>query len=173
MTERAQAWRNALYAGVLFGLGYGLISAYIGGWLPPHSLDAVLAILAQIVASGVLFGLLIGLFTSSRLVPKTEQVEVPAGDAVEHSGFANHFLNMEGRGGRLVLTNSQLIFKPHAVNVQRGEVRIPRGDIAGAEPTRTLGVFANGLLVKLKSGKVERFVVNDREAWVAKLNAVR
>jgi MFS family permease len=171
MTERAQAWRNALYAGIFFGLVYGLISAYLGGWLPPHSAGAVLAVVAQILVSGTLFGLLIGLFTSSRMVPKAEDVALAAGDEIEYSGFANHFLKLEGRGGRLVLTRSELIFKPHVVNVQRSELRIPRADIASAAATRTLGVLANGLLVTLKSGKVERFVVNDRDVWVAKLNA--
>jgi hypothetical protein len=38
MTERAQAWRNALLGGIFFGLVYGLISSYMSGVLPPASL---------------------------------------------------------------------------------------------------------------------------------------
>ena len=169
MTERAQAWRHALYAGAFFGLAYGLISSYLGGWLPPHSMGAAFAVVAQIIVSGALFGLLIGLFTTSRIVPKAEDIALEPGDDVEYSGVANHFLNLEGRGGRLALTKTQLIFKPHVVNMQRGELRIPRADIVSVAPTRTLGVLANGLLVTLKSGKVERFVVNDRDEWMKRL----
>ncbi len=171
MNERAHAWRNALYAGGLFGLAYGLISSYLGGWLPPHSAGAAVAIAAQIIVSGALFGLLMGLFTTSRILPKTEDIALAPGDDIEYSGLANHFLNLEGRGGRLALTKTQLVFKPHVVNMQRRELRIPRSDISGAAPTRTLGVLANGLLVRLKSGKVERFIVNDRNEWVKRLSS--
>ena len=69
------------------------------------------------------------------------------------------------------MTKTELVFKPHVVNVQRGELRIPRADIASVAATRTFGVVPNGLAVTLKSGKVEHFVVNDRNDWVAKLSA--
>jgi hypothetical protein len=69
----------------------------------------------------------------------------------------------------LALTKSELVFVPHVVNLQRGALHIPRSEIAGAASVRTFGVVPNGLAVTLKSGKVERFVVNDRNDWVAKL----
>jgi hypothetical protein len=53
--------------------------------------------------------------------------------------------------------------------MQRSELRIPRSDIASVAPVRTWGMIPNGLAVTLKSGKVERFVVNDRNDWIAKL----
>ena len=170
MTERAQAWRNALLGGILFGLVYGLISSYMSGVLPPASVGQAVAVLAQIVFSGGIFALLIGLFTSSRIVPAASDIALAPGDDVLYSGFANHFKNFEGRGGRLALTKTELVFKPHVVNVQRGELRIPRADIASVAAVRTFGVAPNGLAVTLKSGKVEQFVVNDRNDWVAKLS---
>jgi len=171
MTERAQAWSNAVLGGAIFGLVYGLISAYTAGWLPPASFGQAAGILAQIVVGGGIFALLIGLFTSSRMVPAAADIALAPGDDVLYSGFANHFMNFEGRGGRLALTKTELVFKPHVVNVQRGELRIPRADIASVAATRTFGVVPNGLAVTLTSGKVEHFVVNDRNDWVAKLSA--
>jgi hypothetical protein len=169
MSERAQAWRNALYGGLFFGLAYGLITSFMNGWLPPHSLAQAAALGAQVLVGGTVFGVLIGLFANSRIVPKAADIALEPGDDVEYSGFANHFRNFEGRGGRLALTKTALVFKPHAVNVQRGELRIPRADIAAVAPSRTYGVLPNGLEVTLKSGKVERFVVNDRNTWVARI----
>jgi hypothetical protein len=169
MTERAQSWRNAAYAGSFFGLAFGLISSYANGWLPPSSPAETAGVVAQIVISGAVFGLLIGLFVRSPIVPKSSDMALKPGDEVEYSGLANHFLNFEGRGGRLALTRTHLVFKPHAINLQRRELNIPRAAIVGARATRTLGIVPNGLIVTLINGKAERFVVNDRMMWVAKL----
>jgi hypothetical protein len=169
MNERAQAWRNALYSGIFFGIFFGLFMAWSNGWLPLQSGGDVAAILTVVVLSGGAFGLLLGLFMSSPIVPQAGDIPLMPGEKLEHSGFANHFLNLEGRGGRLALTNTHLVFVPHVVNVQRSELRIPRSEIASAAPVRTFGVVPNGLAVTLKSGKVEKFVVNDRKTWLAKL----
>ena len=119
--------------------------------------------------SGGLFALIIGLFSTSRIVPAATAIPLVAGDGVVYSGLANHFRNFEARGGRLALTNTELVFVPHVVNIQRGNLRIPLSDIASVAAVRTWGIIPNGLAVTLKSGKVERFVVNDRNDWVAKL----
>ena len=165
MTDRAQAWRNALFAGAFFGLAFGFLNSYLNGWLPPATTGDAVAIVTQIIVGGSLFALLMGLFASSRIVPSAADVPLAPGDGLVRSGLANHFLNFEGRGGRLALTKTELVFVPHAVNIQRGEVRLPRSKLP-AWRRRTLGIVPNGLAVTLKSGKVERFVVNDRSDWV-------
>ena len=171
MTDRAQAWRNALFAGAFFGLAFGFLNSYLNGWLPPATTGDAVAIVTQIIVAGGLFALLMGLFASSRIVPSAADVPLAPGDDLVRSGLANHFLNLEGRGGRLALTNTELVFVPHAVNMQLGEVHIPRSEIASVAAVRTWGIIPNGLAVTLKSGKVERFVVNDRTGWVTALRA--
>jgi hypothetical protein len=171
MTDRAQAWRNALIAGTFFGLAFGLINSYLNGWLPPATSGQAAATFTQIVVSGSIFALLMGLFASSRIVPSAADMPLAAGDDLVHTGFANHFLNFEGRGGRLALTKTELVFVPHAVNMQRGDLHIPRSEIASVAAVRTWGIIPNGLAVTLKSRKIERFVVNDRNAWVVALRA--
>ncbi len=169
MSERVQSWRNALYAGIFFGIFFGLFMAWDTGWLPPQTGSDVVATLIAMLLSGSLFGLIMGLFMRSPIVPKAEDIPLAPGEMLVHSGFANHFLNFEGRGGRLALTSTHLIFVPHVVNLQRSELRIPRSEIASVAAVRTFGVIPNGLAVTLKSGKIERFVVNDRKTWLAKL----
>ena len=171
MTDRAQAWRNALFAGAFFGLAFGFLNSYLNGWLPPATTGDAVAIVTQIIVGGSLFALLMGLFASSRIVPSAADVPLAPGDGLVRSGLANHFLNFEGRGGRLALTKTELVFVPHAVNMQRSDLRIPRSEITGVAAVRTWGIVPNGLAVTLKSGKVERFVVNDRNGWVTALRA--
>ena len=81
------------------------------------------------------------------------------------TGVANHFLNLEARGGRLALTSSYLIFKPHNFNLQQCELRIPLTDIANVEASRTWGIIPNGLVIHLNCGAREKFVVNNSSAW--------
>ena len=105
MTDRAQAWRNALIA-ALFRPRLRSHQLYLNGWLPPATPGQAAAMVTQIIASGSIFALLMGLFASSRIVPSATDVPLAAGDDIVHTGFANHFLNFEGRGGRLALTKT-------------------------------------------------------------------
>ncbi len=171
MTERAYAWKNAIFAGLFFGLFFGLFMGWNNGWLPPQTGGDVAGTLTMMLVSGGMFGLIMGLFALSPIVPKAQDIALMPGETLEHTGLANHFRNLEARGGRLALTSTHLVFQPHAINLQHSDVRIPREEIASVETTRTLGVVPNGLKVTLKSGKSERFVVNERDVWVAKLGA--
>jgi len=173
MSERAQTWRNAIISGVFFGVIFGLVMSLWNGQLPPSSAGDVAAIVLIIVISGFAFGLLTGLFARSRFLPQAKDIALASGEEIEYSGLANHFLNMEARGGRLAVTKTHLVFKPHVVNLQTSELSIPRSDIVSVAATRTLGIIPNGLAVTLKDGKVERFVVNNRKQWIAHLAPAR
>lgn len=170
MTERFQSWRNAAYAGLAFGVLYGLIMA-IAEVFAPVSATHLASLLSSIAANALVFALLIGLFLRSPLVPTAGDIVLDEGETMVQSGLANHFRNFEGRGGRLALTSTHLRFKPHPVNIQRRALEIPLADIVAARPVRTFGIIPNGIAVQLASGKVERFAVNDRLAWLEALNA--
>jgi len=82
MTERAQAWRNALLAGAFFGLAFGLVNSYLSDRLPPATARQALGLAAQMILSGGLFALIIGLFSTSRIVPAATAIPLAAGDGV-------------------------------------------------------------------------------------------
>lgn len=63
------------------------------------------------------------------------------------------------------------MFKPHAVNLQRGELRISRSEVSHVVSVRTFGLIPNGLAVTLKSGEIETLVVNGRDMWARKLTS--
>jgi hypothetical protein len=89
-----------------------------------------------------------------------------------HHGPANHYKGFEAVGGRLFLTSKRLRFRSHKLNVQSHDESYPVDIIISVEPARTLGVVPNGVLVHLRDGRHERFVVGGRAEWVARLRAV-
>lgn len=90
-----------------------------------------------------------------------------------YEGAANHFVGIESVGGRLYLTQDTLIFVSHGLNIQTHRMDIPLKDITEINTRNTLGFVPNGLLVHTALDTQERFVVNKRKTWIAKINALR
>jgi hypothetical protein len=93
------------------------------------------------------------------------------GEAVVFQGPANHFKGVEAVGGKLILTRARLRFRSHGLNVQVHDESYPIAAILDVAATRSLGIIPNGLLVTLDDGRREKFVVNGRGEWVAKIRA--
>jgi len=68
----------------------------------------------------------------------------------------------EAVGGRLTVTHDRLEFRPHAVNVQTEPLDIQIQNITGLRPTKSLGLFPNGLAVTTSDGTEHRFVLSKR-----------
>jgi hypothetical protein len=94
-----------------------------------------------------------------------------ADETVLRHGPANHFKGIEGVGGKLFLTNKRLRFRSHKINVQTHDESYPIEMIASVEPSRSLGIIPNGLLVHLRDGHRERFVVAGRGDWVSSIRS--
>jgi hypothetical protein len=77
------------------------------------------------------------------------------GSVVQY-GPANHFKGIESK-----------------FNVQSHDESFPVESIASVEPSRTLGIVPNGVLVHLRDGRRERFVVGGRSALVTHLRNAR
>lgn len=91
------------------------------------------------------------------------------GETILHHGPANHFKGIEAVGGKLFLTRTRLRFRSHKINVQTHDESYPIESIASVETARTMGIVPNGLLVHLRDGSRQRFVVFGRAAWVARI----
>jgi hypothetical protein len=153
-----------LLAGLFFGLVFGSVMGATRG---------LTAGLAAGAVSGVLFGVAMGVFASvqrARLESRDAHFE---GEPVLHQGPANHWAEIEARGGWLVLTASRLAFRAHGFNVGNAPLNLALTDVAQAEPTRSLGVIPNSLRVVLRDGRAERFVVNGQAAWVSAITRAR
>jgi hypothetical protein len=158
--------RHVVQAGVVFGVAMGLFlywttgSAYYGFhggfW------------------SGVAFGWGIAKFlkvsvSTTRLELGAREAGFDPDERVLHWGPANHFKGIEAVGGKLFLTNKRLRFRSHKLNVQRHDESYPVDAIDSVLPARTLGIVPNGVLVRLRDGRQERFVVGGRAEWVSRL----
>ena len=84
---------------------------------------------------------------------------------------ANLFRGIESVGGKMKITNTELIFEPHKVNVQKGPLSINIQDIKEVEKRNTLLLVPNGLKVIVKSGEEYKFVVNNRGKIMDYLNS--
>jgi len=114
-----------------------------------------------LVGGGVLLWMLLG------------RTDVPALEGeILREVLANHFKGIEGRGGRLTITNHEISFRPHLFNVQRSPVWVPLSDIVSVDRCDTLGLVSNGMLVRTKGGRDHQFVVRDREDLIPLLTSM-
>lgn len=90
-------------------------------------------------------------------------LELKEGEIVELSRPANHFMGIEGVGGRIFITNQRFVFKSHAANLQAHELTLQYTDIKKIVFYNTLAIVPNGLKLILKNGKEERFAVWKRQ----------
>lgn len=81
------------------------------------------------------------------------------------NGSANHYMGMEGVGGKLYLTNKRLRFKSHGLNIQVHEMEIPLNQIVRIEKASGLLAFKQ-IDVYLTDRSIEKFVVNGRDEWI-------
>ena len=86
-------------------------------------------------------------------------LELRENEVVELSRPANHFLGIEGVGGRIFITNQRFVFKSHAANLQAHELTVEYSEIRKVTFYNTLLIVPNGLMLILKNGKKEKFAV--------------
>lgn len=147
--------KTALGVGVPFGVVMGAFFTWLSNWSSGLTLG---------VFCGVLFGSGIALFArwQGRSAPTGE---LTPGEPIEHGGPANHVIVGDVTGGHLSLTDTRLYFRAHRLNLKAHELSVPRADIVGLSTARSLGVLRNRLVVHLRDGRREVFVVSGLDAW--------
>ena len=126
------------------------------------------------IACGLLFGLAITVFArrvQSTMSSGTGAVPWDDGERVITEGLANHFQGAISNGGMLALSQRRLRFRGHAVNVSQYDRSWGLDQIESVAAVMTAFVIPNGLLVRLRDGRKERFVVSGRHEWVRAIDA--
>jgi hypothetical protein len=154
--------KKSILAGLVFGLLFGIFQAI--GFDKGISFDFN-RVLFTAPFSGLLFGLFIYLFSSSKVVKRQTQIENPNEEPIIWSGDANHFVNCEAVGGKLYLLTDKLQFQSHNFNIQNHGLTIEIEQIRDVSFYNTLGLVPNGLAITTSDGKKERFVVDNRKLW--------
>ncbi|MGP5090569.1 GRAM domain-containing protein [Brachybacterium tyrofermentans] len=104
--------------------------------------------------------------------------ELEPGEQPLKSGGANMQRGAESVGGKLFLTTTRLMFRPHALNLQTAPAQIELGAVVGlaAAWTKVFGkvpLLKNSLAVTLADGTRQSFVVTGRAAWIVAIDAAR
>jgi hypothetical protein len=84
---------------------------------------------------------------------------------------ANLFRGAEAVGGRMQITTHRILFKAHAVNIQKEPAEIDLKDVVDAGTWSTLGVVPNGMYVRTKDGTEYKFVVWGRSNLIKIIQA--
>lgn len=168
-------WKQRLVSGLLTGFLYvGVLMLF-----DYFSVEKLYS-LNNLIFQGIFFGVFMGIgfpYVMEKYGPritskmgKNIQPELSTGESVEIEGPANLFREMEGVGGKLFLTNKNMIFKSHKLNIQTGQTDIPYENILEIVKRKTAKIIDNGIRIKTKDGKEYDFVVNERDYWMEKIN---
>lgn len=153
----------------MFGISMGLFSIIQNLWshdalTAKTVITSIILGLFQGVVTGFMFGWLIGLFVKSKFVNQSTKIETT--EPIIFETGANHFRGIEGVGGKLYLTDTQLIFKSHKLNIQNHQIFINLLDIENVERHKTAGIINNGLLISTLNNTKEKFVVEESDKWL-------
>lgn len=155
----------SIYAGLAFGFIMGLFFMIVT--------FSLLQGLKAFIFSAFFFGLILYCFIyyQSRIFKKHRKDHIGE-KTIVYEGGANHFRGGESVGGWLYLTENELIFKSHNINIQNHQQAISLSRITDIKTTMTLGIVPNGLIVSVNDEN-ERFVVFNRKEWIQKINEAR
>ena len=78
---------------------------------------------------------------------------------------ANLFRNSVSDGGKLIIFEDGLLFKPHSFNLDTNNVWIPISEVKNIEKFNSIFIIPNGLRINCKLGSFD-FVVSKREETI-------
>jgi hypothetical protein len=96
------------------------------------------------------------------------------GEALIEEVVANHFLNHEGRGGKLFITDRRVVFTPHRFNVQLAPVEQRLADVRDVRWARVVGAAGapmSSFLELVEGARSERYVVSGAAELGARIEA--
>jgi hypothetical protein len=134
-----------------------------------HPSDSLILLASVSVLSGLgIAALVVGpIWAVVRSFSKPPTLELEAGEEIVKDVSANHFLGGEARGGRLLLTNRRIGFRPHRFNVQLDTWSAPLENVVSVEPEGE-----RFLVLELEHGEPQWLVVQSPRVVAADLAAL-
>jgi hypothetical protein len=170
MTKRNQ-FRSGLIFGMLMTCTY-----IISGFITKNHLTSkgiIGIVIASIISGaigGLLFGWLIGKFSTSKFVSNTTKIIIDPDEQLIFESQANHFKGIEAVGGKLYLTDKKIIFKSHKLNIQNHKLDINLSEITQVNRYKHLGLISNGFSIQTVNNRKEKFVVENIDEWISILS---
>ncbi|MGB6267828.1 MAG: GRAM domain-containing protein [Olleya sp.] len=169
---KKMTWKQRITSTISTGFIYVLLLFFLGKYVFNQ-----LYTKENLIFQGVFFGLFFGIgfpFLLEKFgskLGKNIKPDLLENEIVELETAANLFRGMEGVGGKLFITNKNVLFKSHKFNVQNGQTTITFNDISDLETRKTMKIVDNGLRIVTIDGNHFDFVVNNREDLIAILNS--
>ena len=149
--------REALYFGTTMTL-FKIVEKIWAGDL--FSANFVGHVVIYGLINGILFGFLFGTFVRyfqfSKFVVTTTKIDTGPDENILFQTGVNHF--------------KRLVFKSHKLNIQNHQLSIDLADIKKIERNKTAALIDNGLTVTSGDNKIDKFLVERADEWVAKMN---
>ena len=122
---------------------------------------------ARSISALLLASLLMGCQTAATKAP-----QMLSGEDLLFTCPANLWRGMEAVGGALSISSQRLLFYPHHLNIQRKPEEVSLAEVVRVAPIEFGHIFKrrNGVLIKVRSGRTYRFVVDNRERVVNTIN---
>lgn len=136
---------------------YSIVNGGLTTWI-------VFSTLIGGVVAGVLYAIIMQ-YVAGRLY-KSVIIETDEDERIIKQAGANYFIGKEGVGGKLVLTDRRLMFKPHKFNVQKQQAEFQLTEIERLELARTLRFMRNGLSLETAGRGVHKFIVDEPHSWM-------
>jgi hypothetical protein len=171
--------KKALVSGSIFGLlvcvfyifQHGIEGIFYGMsifYVVQHGIEGIVCGMV----SGLLFAAFMYLLYNSSWFQRKTAIMANNGPVL-YTGGANHFLNGEAVGGKLYLLRDKLWFRSHNLNIQNHELQLDVHHIKAINLYNIAGIIPTGIQVALDNGKTEKFVVNNRKAWINEIKKVK
>jgi hypothetical protein len=105
-------------------------------------------------------------------------IDLKNNEQILRASGANLANKLELVGGKLYLTNQNLIFQSHIFNFSRPSLKLPLSEIDFVHRrwTRLLKViplFPNSIAVGTRNGTIFSFTVFNREAWIQAISEAK
>jgi len=79
----------------------------------------------------------------------------------------------DDNNGWIYLTSRRLFFVSHKVSLETNELDFPLTEILHVENGQQISMLLNKLIVELKNGAIEEFVVQDSKHWVNQIKRTK
>jgi len=107
---------------------------------------------------------------TKRMQKKISKIDNYLGQKVISCGWMNHLGGIIADGGiGYLLPDDSLVFVPNKLNLSHKALTMKLSDIERISDYRVRGLFDTGLKIELKSGKVEKFVVDKSASFYEEL----
>lgn len=166
-----QSLKLKIIQGIIMGVSYALImNLFNFFWGEKFSLSETVF---MAVFFGGIMGFLLPYITERQLKKFLDKniIEISKNEQIKMENGATLKSKLYSDGGKLILTDKRLAFKPNELNIKSMFVEIPLSKIIEIEKKKTLGFVNNAFIVKTNSEDYKFFVSeNERDTWVSSIN---